>query len=66
MPSVVIQHLDQSDPPQFMVVSEGKNLGPFEVPSPYGFEVEGIPHRGLIGLLRWYLEKFLDLSLIHI
>ena len=60
MPSVVIQHLDQSDPPQFMVVSEGKNLGPFDVPSPYGFEVEGIPHRGLIGLLRWYLEKFLD------
>ena len=60
MPAITIQHVDQSDPPQFIVVSEGKNLGPFEVASPYGFEVKGIPNSDLIGLLRWYLEKFLD------
>ena len=60
MPTITIQHVDGSDPVQFLVVTTGKNLGPFKVPCPADFAIENLPDSSLIKELRWYLETFLD------
>ena len=57
MPVITIQHVDGSSPVQFYVVTPGKNLGPFVVPSPVGYSVG---NRELMSELRWYLERFLS------
>ena len=59
----IIQHIDESDPPSFNVIrgSDNKKLGgPYDVPSPIGYPVEGRPNSELMQELRWYLEEFLD------
>ncbi len=59
MPALTIRHLDGT---KFNVtrMPDGRTLGPFEVPSPYGYPVEGRPGSDLMQDLGWYLEKFLD------
>ncbi|NQT16378.1 MAG: CHAT domain-containing protein [Planctomycetes bacterium] len=61
MKTLIIRHVDRSDPAQFQVVrlADGKSIGPVCVPSPVGFPVEGRPQSDLIRELRWYLESFL-------
>ncbi len=60
--TLIIRHIDGSDPAQFQVVrlSDGKSTGPVSVPSPIGFPVEGRANSHLMRELRWYLELFLD------
>jgi hypothetical protein len=62
MKTLIVRHVDQSDPAQFQVVrlSDGKTVGPVVVPSPVGFPVVGRPNSDLMRELGWYLEGFLD------
>jgi hypothetical protein len=62
MKTLIVRHVDQSDPAQFQVVRlpDGKTIGPVVVPSPVGFPVAGRPNSDLMRELRWYLEGFLD------
>ncbi|MEZ6129191.1 MAG: tetratricopeptide repeat protein [Planctomycetaceae bacterium] len=62
MSRLVVRHVDDSYPPSFRIVrlSDGKDVGPVEVPSPVGFPVEGMPNSDLMKELRWYLEVYLD------
>ncbi|MEI7462464.1 MAG: CHAT domain-containing protein, partial [Pirellula sp.] len=62
MATLIVRHLDGSNPAQFHLVrqSDGKSVGPIEVPSPVGFAVDGMPNSHLMRELRWYLEVFLD------
>lgn len=47
--------------PRFEVArADGKRAGPFELASPHGFPIEGVPGTELMRELAWYLEKFLD------
>jgi len=43
MHSLKIQHVEGSDPAQFLItrLSDGKSVGPVDVPTPVGFPVEG-------------------------
>ena len=62
MKTLVIRHIDDSDPAGFQVIRlpDGKSVGPVSVPSPIEFPVEGQPNSDLMRELRWYLEAFLD------
>ena len=63
MNTLVIRHVEGSDPPRFRLLrlSDGRQAGPaVPVVSPVGFPVEGRPNTDLLGDLRWYLEEFLD------
>lgn len=61
MPTVVVRHVPDSDPPQFLVVraSDNKASKPYPVPTPYGYPVQDRPD-GLMVELQWYLEEFLN------
>ncbi|WP_263819465.1 tetratricopeptide repeat protein [Salinibacter sp.] len=58
---LTIQHVPESEPPQFRLRREqdGKTTDPVEIPSPYHREV-GEGDRSLMDELRWYLENFLE------
>jgi tetratricopeptide (TPR) repeat protein len=62
VPVIAIQHVPESDPPQFEVVRlpDGKRATAGSVPSPVGHPVEGRPQSDLRSELAWYLEQFLD------
>ena len=62
MQNLIVRHVTDSDPAQFLVVRtrDGKMTDPAAVPSPYGFPVDGRPNSDLMRELRWYLEYFLD------
>lgn len=62
MAKLIVRHLDDSEPPQFHIVrqSDGKDIGPIQVPTAKGFPVDGMPNSELMKELRWYLETFLD------
>ena len=55
MHTLIIRHIEQSDPAQFQItrLPDGKSLGPVSVPSPLGFAVEGRPNSDLMRELRW-------------
>ena len=60
--TLVIRHLEDTDPPRFEVErlsADPKRTKPTTVPSPAGFPVEGRPDSDLLQELRWYLEDFL-------
>src|ERR1700754_2420795 len=62
MQTLIVRHVDHSDPPTFVVerLNDGK-AGPHTVvPPPNSVPVEGRPNDTLAGQLRWYLEQFLD------
>ena len=50
MKTLVIRHIDQSEPAQFEVVRlpDGKSVGPATVPSPVGFPVKDRPNSDLM------------------
>ena len=57
MNRLVIHHIDESDPPQFLISrADHKTASPVEVTSPFDFPVEGIPDSNLMRELHWYLE----------
>jgi tetratricopeptide (TPR) repeat protein len=62
MHTLLIRHIDQSDPPRFLVVRlrDGKSIEGIAVPSPEGFPVAGRPDSDLLYELRWYQETFID------
>ncbi len=62
MNSLIICHLEGSDPPQFQVrrLSDGKDAEKCTVRPPLSYPVEGRPDSDLMTELRWYLESFLD------
>lgn len=63
MQTLIIQHIEKSDPPSFNVIrgSDNKKLGgPYDVPSPIGYPVKDRPNSDLMHELRWYLEDFLE------
>ena len=55
MKTLIVRHIDQSDPVQFQVVrlADAKTIGPVCVPSPVGFPVAGRPNSDLMHELRW-------------
>ena len=56
-----VLHVSESDPPQFQVQRDGGRMAPpAEVPSSYGFPVEGRPNSDLACDIHWYLEDFLN------
>ncbi|NLX07529.1 MAG: tetratricopeptide repeat protein [Phycisphaerae bacterium] len=63
MATLVIQHIEASDPPRFQIVRAGddtKAVPAGDVPSPAAVAVPGWPDGGLAQPLQWYLENFLD------
>ena len=61
MNTLIIRHLEDSDPPKFEVVREdGKHSEAVTVAPPVGFPVEGRPESDLMRELPWYLEDFLE------
>jgi hypothetical protein len=60
--TLLIRHIQHSDPASFQVVRlrDGKTTEPVSPPSPHGFAVEGRPNSDLVHELQWYLEAFLD------
>ncbi len=61
MNTLIIRHLEDSDPPKFEVVREdGKHSEAVTVVPPVGFPVEGRPKSDLMRELPWYLEDFLE------
>ena len=55
MKTLIVRHVDQSDPAQFQVVrlTDGKTIGPVVVSSPVGFPVAGRPNSDLMRELPW-------------
>ena len=62
MPTLIIRHVETSDPPQFQVVrlKDGKITPPAAIVSPASTPVKDLPNSNLSIELRWYLEEFLD------
>ncbi len=62
MPTLIIRHVETSDPPQFQVVrlKDGKTTPPAAIVSPASTPVKDLPNSNLSIELRWYLEEFLD------
>lgn len=62
MPTLVIRHVETSDPPQFQVIRPEpfKATPPVAIGSPAGTPVKDLPNSNLSVELRWYLEEFLD------
>jgi len=60
--TLIISHLNDSQPPRFEVQrhEDGKKSPPVEITSPVGFPVDGSGNVELMGETRWYLEQFLD------
>ncbi len=60
--TLIVSHQPGSNPPSFQVVRkrDAKTSQSAEVPSPFGFPVEGRPNSNLMRELQWYLETFLD------
>ena len=60
--TLIVRHLPDSEPAAFQLtrLSDNKTTQPVELPSPFGFPVEGRPDSDLMRELRWYLEDFLD------
>ena len=61
MPTLVVRHIPNSDPPQFQVerASDSKASKAYAVPTPFGYHVQDRPD-GLMAELQWYLEQFLN------
>lgn len=62
MPTLIIRHVEASDPPQFQVMrlKDGKTTFPVAIVSPASTPVKDLPDSNLSAELRWYLEEFLD------
>lgn len=62
MSTLIIRHVETSDPPRFQVVrlKDGKTTPPAAIVSPAGTPVKDLPNSNLSVELRWYLEEFLD------
>ena len=60
--TLIVRHLPGREPAAFQLtrLSDNKSAQPVELPSPFGFPVEGRPDSDLMRELRWYLEEFLD------
>jgi hypothetical protein len=60
MPTLLLRHVPDSDPPRFYVErAGGKSTPSVAVASPVGFPVAGRTKSDLWRELRWYLEEFL-------
>ncbi len=62
MNTLVIYHVEDSDPPAFEVhrLTDGKRGDAVEPPPPAGFPIKEAPQADLAHELQWYLERFLD------
>lgn len=62
MSTLIIRHVETSDPPLFQVVrlKDGRTAPPVAIAAPAAWPVKDLPNSNLSVELRWYLEEFLD------